>query len=117
MPVKDFLLNLKWDISLLIHLLEIRRHTCNLYILRLEDSTLTWAALFMESLYKDMEEKKFCSCLLGLTHPEKSILSLTLKPMSSGFHFILKTGWDIQPHEMNNYWTLGPSVYRQPLLN
>jgi hypothetical protein len=47
------------------------------------------------------------SCLLVLILASKYIALLALEPTSSGIWHIQKSIYDIQPHEVNNYWIIG----------
>jgi hypothetical protein len=67
-PCEGFLLNLKWDDPLLIQTFEVGRQHFNSDASRWEDSSLIWATLSVQSLYKDMEEGSFCFALYMLVH-------------------------------------------------
>lgn len=86
-----------------------------IWILKQEDAPLLWATPSPGSLYKGMKEGNFhsltaCSCLAN-----KSIPSPALEPASSGLQCLLKTSWDIQTHELSNYWILGLFGHSQSL--
>jgi hypothetical protein len=66
------------------------RPTFNLDLLRWEDTPLIWAIL------RDMEEGNLLSYLLALTCTSKSIPTLSLEPMSSGFQGRHSASWTEQ---------------------
>lgn len=73
--------------------------------------SLGWVSFKVSKIESLSLSASFCQPVLSLTG--KIIPSLTLEPTSLGLWCVLKTGLGIQPHGLNNYWTLGPFVDRQ----
>lgn len=90
----------------------MKRHVCFIPIWRQEEMPLICG-----SLHKVVEKGNFCPLPVCPLFANKPIPSLALDLISSGFHHILKTKWDMQLHGLSICCFLWLSIHSQTLLD